>query len=68
MVDIVKTILVLLSSKGEASIDDIARELDVDKDKVVNAINTLVNLGLVDVKGNDGILVRLHSDARKILG
>ncbi len=67
MADIVKAILALLSSKGETSIDDIVRELDMDRDKVISAISTLANLGLIDVKGSDGILVRLHSDARKIL-
>jgi Mn-dependent DtxR family transcriptional regulator len=68
MGDIVEDILTVLSIKGEISIDDIARELDVKKDKVINAINTLKGLGLIDVKrSNDGV-IRLSSDARKLLG
>jgi Mn-dependent DtxR family transcriptional regulator len=68
MGDIVEAILTVLSIKGEISIDDIARELDVKKDKVINAINTLKGLGLIDVKrSNDGV-IRLSSDARKLLG
>jgi Mn-dependent DtxR family transcriptional regulator len=68
MGDIVEDILTVLSIKGEISIDDIARELDVKKDKVINAINTLKGLGLIDVKRSNDEVIRLSSDARKLLG
>jgi TFIIE alpha subunit. len=68
MGDIVEAILTVLSNKEEISIDDIARDLDAERDEVINAINTLKCLGLIDVeRSNDGI-IRLSNDARKLLG
>jgi len=68
MGDIVEAILKVLSSKEEISIDDIARDLDAERDEVINAINTLIVLGLIDVeRSNDGV-IRLSNDARKLLG
>jgi len=68
MGDIVEDILTVLSIKGEISIDDIARELDAKKDEVINAINTLKGLGLIDVKRSNDEVIKLSSDARKLLG
>ncbi len=68
MGDVVEAILTVLSNKEEISIDDIARELDAERDEVINAINTLKGLGLIDVKRGDDGIIRLSSDARKILG
>jgi len=68
MGDIVEAILKVLSSKEEISIDDIARDLDAERDEVINAINTLIVLGLIDVKRNNDGVIRLSNDARKLLG
>ncbi len=68
MGDIVEAILTVLSIKGEISIDDIARELDAKKDEVINVINTLKGLGLIDVKRSNDEVIKLSSDARKLLG
>ena len=68
MGDIVEAILKVLSSKEEISIDDIAKELDAKRDEVINAINTLIVLGLIDVKRNNDGVIRLSNDARKLLG
>ena len=68
MGDIVEDILTVLSIKGEISIDDIARELDAKKDEVINVINTLKGLGLIDVKRSNDEVIKLSSDARKLLG
>ena len=68
MGDIVEAILTVLSNKEEISIDDIARDLDAERDEVINAINTLIVLGLIDVKRNNDGVIRLSNDARKLLG
>ncbi len=68
MGDIVEAILTVLNSNEEVSIDDIVRELDVTRDEVINAINTLKSLGLIDVKRSSDGVIRLSSDARKLLG
>ncbi len=68
MRDIVEAILTVLNSNEEVSIDDIVRELDVTRDEVINAINTLKSLGLIDVKRSSDGVIRLSSDARKLLG
>ncbi len=68
MVDIVKAILAVLISKEEASIDDIAQKLDATRNEVINAIHILECLGLIDVKRSNNTVIRLNSDARKLLG
>ncbi|GBC72952.1 hypothetical protein HRbin04_00347 [archaeon HR04] len=67
MVDVVKGILEVLLQKGEVRLVELTTLLKVSQESLIDAINTLENLGLVNVERSNDLLVRFTDDARKLL-
>ncbi|MEO9364524.1 MULTISPECIES: DeoR family transcriptional regulator [Candidatus Nitrosocaldus] len=67
MGDVVKGILEVLLQKGEVRLVELTTLLKVSEESLRDAINTLENLGLVNVERSNDLLVRFTDDARKLL-
>lgn len=67
MGDVVKGVLEVLLQKGEVRLVELTTLLKVSEESLRDAINTLENLGLVNVEKSNDLLVRFTDDARKLL-
>ncbi len=67
MGSLVKDMIDILSRRGEATIDEIAEELKIDKDRASSIVYTLKGLGLIEVIKGNGIIIKLSSDTKRLL-
>jgi len=67
MGSLVKDMIDMLSRKEEATIDEIVEELNIDKDKASSIVYTLKGLGLIEVIKENGIIIKLSSDTKRLL-
>jgi transcription initiation factor IIE alpha subunit len=67
MGSLVKDMLDILTRRGEVTIDEIAEELEIDKDKASSIIYTLRDFGFIEVIKENEIIIKLSSDTKRLL-